>query len=64
MIKLIIFTNSFRNNKIYPNTDNNLIINKVAHDKYFSFLIHEKYGGIKLSVNELSNLLLIKVSLC
>ena len=25
--------------------------------KYFSFLIDEKYGGIKLSVNELSNLL-------
>ena len=49
--------NSFSNNKIYPNTDNNLMINKVAHNKYFSFLIDEKYGGIKLSVNELSNLL-------
>ena len=29
----------------------------MAKEKYFSFLIDEKYGGIKLSVNELSNLL-------
>ena len=29
----------------------------LAKNKYFSFLIDEKYDGIKLSVNELSDIL-------
>ena len=47
----------FDNTKVYPNDNNNKWINRLAKDKFFSFLIDEKYGGIKLSVNELSDLL-------
>ena len=43
------------NSKIYP--DYPEIIHYLAKNKYFSFLIDEKYGGIKLSVQELSNIL-------
>ncbi len=43
--------------RIYPNNNNNKYINYLAENKFFSFLIDEKYGGIKLSVNELSNVL-------
>ena len=49
--------NEFDNTKVYPNNNNNKWINRLAKDKFFSFLIDEKYGGIKLSVNELSDLL-------
>ena len=48
---------NFDNSKIYPNNNNNKWINHLAKNKFFSFLIDEKYGGIKLSVNELSNIL-------
>lgn len=43
------------NSKIYP--DYQEIIHYLAKNKYFSFLINEQYGGIKLSVQELSNIL-------
>jgi acyl-CoA dehydrogenase len=43
------------NKKIYP--DNKDFIQELADHKLFSFLIDEKYGGIKLSVNELSSIL-------
>lgn len=43
--------------KLYPNSDNNKIISWLATNKIFSFIIDEKYGGNKLSVNELSNVL-------
>ncbi len=43
--------------QIYPNDNNNKFIDYLAKNKFFSFLIDEKYGGIKLSVNELSNVL-------
>lgn len=49
--------NKFDNSVIYPNNNNNYWINHLAKNKYFSFLIDEKYGGIKLSVNEMSNIL-------
>lgn len=49
--------NIFDGSPMYPNNNNNKWINKLAKQKYFSFLIDEKYGGIKLSVNELSNIL-------
>ena len=49
--------NKFDGSKIYPNDNNNYWIDYLAKNKYFSFLIHESYGGIKLSVNELSNIL-------
>lgn len=48
---------SFDGSRIYPNDNDNLWIQRLAKEKYFSFLIDEKYGGNKLSVNELSNLL-------
>lgn len=47
----------YDNSKIYPNNNDNYWINHLASNKYFSFLINEKYEGIKLSVNELSSVL-------
>ena len=47
---------SFDGSKIYPNVSN-YWVDYLAKNKYFSFLINENYGGIKLSVKELSNLL-------
>tara|TARA_B100000424_G_C22930994_1_gene495283 strand:+ start:152 stop:2062 length:1911 start_codon:yes stop_codon:yes gene_type:complete len=47
----------FDNSTIYPNDNDNKWIKYLAENKYFSFLIAEKYGGIKLSVNELSDVL-------
>ena len=44
-------------NRIYPNNNKNKWVNYLASKKFFSFLIDEKYDGIKLSVNELSNIL-------
>ncbi len=49
--------NGFDNTVVYPNDNNNYWIEYLAKNKFFSFLINEKYGGIKLSVNELSNIL-------
>jgi acyl-CoA dehydrogenase len=49
--------NGFDGTQIYPNNNNNKWINYLAKNKYFSFLIDERYGGIKLSVNELSDVL-------
>ena len=43
--------------EIYPNNNNNYWINYLAKNKFFSFLISEKYGGNKLSVNEMSSIL-------
>ena len=47
----------FDNTTIFPNKNNNYWIDYLAKNKFFSFLIDEKYGGIKLSVNEMSNVL-------
>jgi len=55
--KLNELFNTFDNSRIYPNKNNNYWINYLAKNKYFSFLIDESYGGIKLSVNEMSSLL-------
>ena len=54
--KLNELLNSFDGSKIYPNVSN-YWVDYLAKNKYFSFLINENYGGIKLSVKELSNLL-------
>lgn len=37
----------FDGSTIYPNNNNNYWIDYLAKNKYFSFLIDEKYGGIK-----------------
>lgn len=55
--KLEKLLDSFDGTRIYPNDNDNYWVEYLAKNKYFSFLIDEKYGGIKLSVNELSNLL-------
>ena len=47
----------FDHTPMYPNNNNNKWINYLAQNKFFSFLIDEKYGGIKLSVNEISDIL-------
>ena len=47
----------FDNTPIYPNNNNDKWINYLKKNKYFSFLIDEKYGGIKLSTHELYNVL-------
>ena len=39
----------FDHTKIYPNENNNRWIQYLAKNKFFSFLIDEEYGGIKLS---------------
>ncbi len=43
--------------KVYPNDNNNYWVEYLAKNGFFSFLIDKVYGGNKLSVNELSNLL-------
>ena len=55
--KLDDLFNTYDNSQIYPNDNNNLWINYLATNKFFSFLIDEKYGGIKLSTNEISDIL-------
>lgn len=55
--KLNELFSEFDNSRIYPNDNDNKWIHYLAKNKYFSFLIDEKYGGIKLSVNELSDVL-------
>ena len=54
---LIDLFNKYDNSRVYPNDNDNKWINYLAKNKYFSFIIDEKYGGIKLSVNELSDIL-------
>jgi acyl-CoA dehydrogenase len=47
----------FGNNKVFPSTKINNILSQLSRDKFFSFLIDEKYQGTKLSTQELSNVL-------
>lgn len=47
----------YDNSQIYPNSNNNKWIDYLGENKFFSFLIDEKYGGIKLSINEMSRIL-------
>ena len=49
--------NNYNYSSIYPNCDDNKWINYLAKNKFFSFLIDEKYGGTKLSVREQSSIL-------
>ena len=47
----------FDHTKIYPNDNKNKWIKYLGENNFFSFLIDEKYGGNKISTNELSNIL-------
>lgn len=55
--KLNELLSTYDGSSVYPNDNSNYWINYLANNKYFSFLIHENYGGIKLSVHEMSNIL-------
>ena len=55
--KLNELLSSYDGTRVYPNNNSNYWIDYLAKNKYFSFLIDESYGGIKLSVNEMSNML-------
>uniref|UniRef100_A0A6C0AZV3 Acyl-coenzyme A dehydrogenase n=1 Tax=viral metagenome TaxID=1070528 RepID=A0A6C0AZV3_9ZZZZ len=55
--KLNHLLSSYDGTRVYPNNNSNYWIDYLAKNKYFSFLIDESYGGIKLSVNEMSNML-------
>lgn len=55
--KLDALLKTYDGSRIYPNDNQNKWVEYLAKNKYFSFLIDEEYGGIKLSVNELSNML-------
>tara|TARA_B100000900_G_scaffold415087_1_gene443738 strand:- start:2 stop:1930 length:1929 start_codon:yes stop_codon:yes gene_type:complete len=55
--KLDNLLNNFDNTQVYPNDNNNKWIEHLAKEGFFSLIISEKYGGIKLSVNELSKVL-------
>ena len=56
-IKINELLNGYDGSRVYPNDNSNYWIDYLAKNKFFSFLINENYGGIKLSVNELSNIL-------
>ena len=54
--KINSLLSSWKGERLFPDKINdNYWIKKLGKEKYYSFLIDEKYGGIKLSVNELSN---------
>ena len=55
--KLSFLLNNFDGKKIYPNDNNNKWLDFLGRNKFLSFLIDEKYGGIKLSTNEISSIL-------
>ena len=48
---------NFGNNKVFPSSKLPNILSQLSKDKFFSFLIDEKYQGTKLSTQELSNVL-------
>lgn len=55
--KLDNLLTNFDNTQIYPNENNDKWIKHLAKEGFFSLIISEKFGGIKLSVNELSKVL-------
>ena len=48
---------TYGNSSVYPNDNTRHIFNVLGKNKFFSFLIPEQYGGIKLSTQELSSIL-------
>ena len=47
----------YKNNFVYPNRNKNEIINYLGKNKFFSFIIDQKYEGTNLSVREMSSIL-------
>jgi acyl-CoA dehydrogenase len=55
--KIDELVSKYKNDIVYPNTNNNEIINFLGKNKFFSFIIDEKYQGTNLSIKELSSIL-------
>lgn len=55
--KINKLVSKYKNDIVYPNTNNNEIINFLGKNKFFSFIIDEKYQGTNLSIKELSSIL-------
>jgi acyl-CoA dehydrogenase len=47
----------YKDDIVYPNDNNNEVVNYLGKNKFFSFIIDEKYDGTNLSVKELSSIL-------
>lgn len=47
----------YKDQQVYPNDNNNELAKYLCDNKFFSFIIDEKYGGTNISVNEMSNIL-------
>lgn len=47
----------YKDDIVYPNSNNNEIVHFLGSNKFFSFIIDEKYQGTNLSVKELSSIL-------
>ena len=47
----------YKHDIVYPNDNNNEVVNYLGKNKFFSFIIDEKYDGTNLSVKELSSIL-------
>ena len=55
--KITELLTKYKDDIVYPNTNNNEIVNYLGKNKFFSFIIDEKYDGTNLSVKELSSVL-------
>ena len=55
--KITELLTKYKDDVVYPNTNNNEIVNYLGKNKFFSFIIDEKYDGTNLSVKELSSVL-------
>ena len=55
--KIDLLLNKYGDSTVYPSKDTNDILQFLGTNKFFSFLIDEKYQGNKLSTQELSNVL-------
>ena len=52
-----ILLNNFNDDNVYPSPNYNDILNYISKEKFFSFIIDDKYGGNKLTTKELSSIL-------
>ena len=48
---------TYNNSLVYPSNNSQLILRDLSDNKFFSFLIPEKYGGTNLTVSEMSAVL-------
>lgn len=48
--------NKYGDTKVYPNANHTEILDYLGKNKFFSFIINEKYGGSNLTTNDLSRI--------